>query len=153
MKANDGRGNTPKRDTWQTPSWIFDPLNEQYSFDFDCCADEENRKVFHYADNFENHYQIRGIAWMNPPFSKARKMFEHFFKVVRKGVAIYRCDNFETMIWQRIIFPRISWIFIPDRRVAYDGLKGTGVRFPSALIGYNVEPPRELNGTLLFMSH
>ena len=56
-------------------------------------------------------------------------MFEHFFKVVIKGVAIYRCDNFETKIWQEIIFPKATWIFIPNKRIVYDGLDGGGVGF------------------------
>ena len=86
---------------------------------------------------------------MNPPFSLAWKMFEHFFKVVKRGVAIYRCDNFETGVWQKIIFPKCSWVFIPNRRVCYDGLDGDGARFPSALIGFNVDPPKNIEGICL----
>ncbi len=87
---------------------------------------------------------------MNPPFSIAWKMFEHFFKVMNKGVAIYCCDNFETGLWQKIIFPNATWIFIPNKRVSYEGLDGDGARFPSALIGFNVEPPKGLEGTILY---
>jgi hypothetical protein len=65
------------------------------------------------------------------------------------GVAIYRCDNFETGIWQKIIFPNATWIFIPDRRVCYEGLDGDGARFPSALIGFNVDFPNVLTGITL----
>jgi hypothetical protein len=95
------------------------------------------------------------ICWMNPPFSKAKQMFEHFFKVVNKGVTIYRCDNMETAVWQEVILPNASWIFIPKGRVSYtpfetgDMRKGAGTRFPSALIGYNVPKPTNLEGTLL----
>ncbi len=151
MKANNGKGNNPLRDGWITPSWIFDPLNKQYKFTFDCCADEHNRKVIGFTINFLNLKDYKpSMAWMNPPFSIAWKMFEHFFKVAKKGVAIYRCDNFETGLWQKIIFPNATWIFIPNKRVSYEGLDGDGARFPSALIGIGVEPPRDLKGTILF---
>jgi hypothetical protein len=92
---------------------------------------------------------------MNPPFSKALEMFRHFFKVVNKGVAIYRCDNFETKIWQDVIFSNASWVFIPKGRVSYTPFEvgnmrgGNGTRFPSALIGFNVEPPKNIEGKLL----
>ena len=86
---------------------------------------------------------------MNPPFSKALEMFKTFFYIMGKGVAIYRCDNMETKIWQEIIFPKASWIFIPLGRICYEGMEGSGSRFPSALIGYNVKPPKGIKGTLL----
>lgn len=150
MKANNGSGNNESRDEWQTPQWLFDILDNQYNFVFDCCASIANRKKHFYSYNFEKSKYI-GIkmAWMNPPFSKASEMFKHFFKTVRKGVAIYRADNFETKIWQEVIFPNASWIFIPNKRIAYEGMAGKGSRFPSALIGFNVEPPKELGGITL----
>ncbi len=151
MVANDGSGNIPSRDEWQTPQWLFNKLDNQYSFSFDCCATDSNSKAPGYSDNFVNIKRnwITEVCWMNPPFSKAYEMFEHFFKVVRKGVAIYRCDNMETKIWQEIILKKASWIFIPNKRIAYEGMEGKGSRFPSALIGFNVDPPKELEGTLL----
>ncbi len=148
MKANNGKGNNPIRDEWETPQELFDKLHSQYKFTLDCCANKDNSKLSYHSNNFEDIKQV-DIAWMNPPFSKAWKMLEHFFKVVKKGVAIYRCDNFETAIWQKIIFPNCSWIFIPNRRISYEGLDGDGARFPSALIGIGVDIPKGLTGTIL----
>lgn len=149
MKANNGKGNNPLRDGWRTPSELFEALHSQYSFEFDCCANIKNKLCNDFSDDFESIDIVEEIAWMNPPFSLAWKMFEHFFKVVEKGVVIYRCDNFETGLWQKVIFSNCSWIFIPNRRVCYEGLDGDGARFPSALIGFNVPEPRELIGIIL----
>jgi len=149
MKANNGKGNNPLRDGWQTPKGLWNKLHEQYIFEFDCCANGSNSKTKGYSNKFEEWQCIKRVAWMNPPFSIAWKMFEHFFKVVEKGVCIYRCDNFETGLWQRVIFPNASWVFIPNKRISYDGIEGDGARFPSALIGYNVDIPKGLSGTLL----
>jgi len=68
-----------------------------------------------------------------------------------RGVAIYRCDNMETQIWQKIILKNANWIFIPNKRYNYVGMKGKGSRFPSALIGFNVDYPKNLEGTLLLI--
>ena len=152
MKGNDGTGDIPARDFWETPQHFWDLLDEQYSFTFDCCAEPFNKKTINYSDNFEVQIKvpIDNSCWMNPPFSKAKEMFTHFFRVVKKGVAIYRCDNFETTLWQNIIFPNVDWIFILNKRLQYEGLKGNGSRFPSALVGIGVEPPVNLKGTVLF---
>ena len=119
-KGNDGKGNVPERDLWETQQELWDNLDRQYRFIFDCCASEENSKTDLHSSDFKNVKEddINNMCcWMNPPFSKAWKMFEHFFKVVEGGVAIYRCDNFETGIWQKVIFPKISWVFIPNKRI------------------------------------
>lgn len=149
MKANDGSGNNESRDEWETPKWLFDKLDKQYNFNIDCCATEQNKKRDYIVEDFLDINYSPLSGWMNPPFSKAYRMFEHFFEVMTRGVAIYRCDNFETKIWQEIIFPKASWVFIINKRIAYEGQDGNGARFPSALIGFNVDPPKHLKGTLL----
>lgn len=150
MKANNGKGNIPLRDEWQTPQELWNKLHNQYNFNFDCCAEKDNTKCKDWTNCFEENFLFKNrVCWMNPPFSIAWKMFEHFFKVVKKGVAIYRCDNFETGLWQKVIFPNASWVFIPNKRISYDGLDGDGARFPSALIGVGVDIPKGLSGTLL----
>ena len=52
----------------------------------------------------------------------------------------------KTKIWQEVILNKADWVFIPNKRIAYEGMEGKGSRFPSALIGIGVEPPKELNG-------
>ncbi len=159
MIRNNETGNTSLRDEWQTPKKLWNKLNEQYKFSIDCCANKENTKCKHYyycskEKPFENYNSISFIytCWMNPPFSKAFLMFEHFFKVIKKGVAIYRCDNMETKIWQEIIFKNANWIFIFNKRISYEKFKGSGSRFPSSLIGIGVKPPINLNDTILLIT-
>lgn len=150
MKANNGSGNNELRDSWETPKWLFDILNKQYKFTFDCCATKENTKCRFFSDNLMTiGFSTKEILWMNPPFSKAFQMFNLFFDSNCCGVAIYRCDNFETKIWQEKIFPYADWIFIPNKRIAYEGMNGSGSRFPSALIGIGLEPPKGIKGVCL----
>jgi len=150
MKANNGTGNIESRDEWETPQWLFNKLQSQYRFNYDCCCNLNNTKCPSGTNDFLSKSFGDGVInWMNPPFSKALEMFKHFFKVIPKGVAIYRCDNFETKIWQEVIFPNASWVFIPNKRIAYEGMNGSGSRFPSALIGFNVPLIESLDGITL----
>lgn len=156
-KGNDGSGDNESRDDWETPQWLFDLLNEQYHFEFDCCSTKENSKTVCFCNDFLSVISKDVNCWINPPFSKAKEMLEHFFKVIKKGVAIYRCDNMETKIWQEIILKNASWIFIPKGRVAYsynEKLRGgKGARFPSALIGLNLPVIKNIDGITLFLKN
>jgi len=150
--GNNGKGNIEERDNWQTPQWLFDRLDKQYNFTFDCCADENNTKCNVWTDDFLDYNDdfCHDVSWMNPPFSKALYMFDNFFKKIKRGVCIYRCDNMGTKIWQDIIFKNADWILIPKKRISYEGKKGKGTRFPSALIGLNLETPK-IQGTILLI--
>lgn len=150
--GNNGKGNIVERDDWWTPQWLFDKLDEQYDFEFDCCADDDNTKCVYWSDNFiDNMPHNDYISWMNPPFTKAKEMFEHFFKVVNKGVAIYRCDNIETKLWMDIM-KKADWIYVFDGRINYEGKAGKGARFGSALIGVGLDYPKLNCGQLLICS-
>jgi hypothetical protein len=155
MKANNGSGDNELRDNWKTPQVIRVLLNQQYSFQVDCCADENNTLALEWYSQSHSFEEVKdtihSMCWMNPPFSKAEIMFKQFFKIVKKGVAIYRCDNLETQIWQKHILPFADWIFIPSYRICYEGHDGKGARFPSALIGIGVPPPKLIKGTVLLI--
>ena len=45
MKGNNGTGNTTDRDDWETPQELWNILDQQYSFTFDCCASKNNSKL------------------------------------------------------------------------------------------------------------
>ena len=153
LRHNKGTGNTSPRDLWQTPQKLFDRLNSQYHFKVDCCASKDNFKCKKYFEDFEKILKVPQVAWINPPFSNAYAMFDHFFKVVQKGVGIFRCDNMETKIWQNLILKNATWVFIPNRRIVYEGLNGGGAVFGSALIGYNVDPPKLIGTVLEVVDH
>lgn len=147
MKGNNGTGNNNERDIWETPQKLWDELNLQYNFKLDCCANFKNTKLKNnYTDKLETYGWKTTCGWMNPPFSKALLMFKHFFKICITGVAIYRCDNMETKVWQDIILKNADWVFIPKGRISYEGMAGKGSRFPSALIGKGVPKPKNLEG-------
>lgn len=145
--------NNSTRDEWRTPFDLYQNLRSQYKFNFDCCATSANAKTAHWTDDFLSYWPGRKTHstrfWMNPPFSKAQTMFDHFFSIAVEGVAIYRCDNMETEIWQVSIIPHCDWIFVIRGRINYEGFSGNSPRFPSALIGVGLDPPQDVEGVTL----
>ena len=80
-KGNSGEGNIPERDEWETSKELFDLLNKQYTFEFDCCANAKNKKCIGFSNDFlseKEDYILDAVCWMNPPFSKAKEMFEKY---------------------------------------------------------------------------
>lgn len=80
-KSDYGGSNTPVeiRDSWQTPMWLWNPLNDIYHFDIDVAASHEN----HLCDNYftiehdalnrdwvTSGDSVRSSVWCNPPYSK-----------------------------------------------------------------------------------
>ena len=62
-----------KSDEWTTPQWLFDKLNEQYSFTLDPASDGLNNKcVKHYTiqtDGLSQSWKGETV-FINPPYSK-----------------------------------------------------------------------------------
>jgi len=148
MKGNNGSGNNVSRDDWRTPKELFNTLNNQYNFAFDCCASKENRKCELYSDDFQNEWLRLHRAWINPPFSKATEMIDHFFDRTISGIGIYRIDNIESYLWN-FILNNADWVFIIRGRTNYEGHEGHGARFGSALFGVGVPPPENIEGVAL----
>ena len=137
----------PRSDEWETPAWIFNPLHDQYRFAVDLAATKHNTKTYKWLDSFLTAPFWDGVGWCNPPFSLASEFFAEIATQSNlhsaQCVAIYKSANMETKSW-RHIFSSCSWIAHPHKRVNYlvDGVEGKGAQFASAVIGWNVPPPR-----------
>ena len=62
-----------KYDTWETPQWLFDELNDEFNFTLDVCADHNTNKCKNYFDLEKNGLKqewSNEICWMNPPYGK-----------------------------------------------------------------------------------
>lgn len=62
---------------WQTPSSLFDPLDDEFHFTLDVCASKENakcEKFFSEEDDGLKQSWSGNICWMNPPF-KTKKIW------------------------------------------------------------------------------
>ena len=70
MAITDNKGMfSSNTDLWATPQYFFDRLNEEFGFEIDVCATDENAKCDKYftleTDGLNQDWN--GICWMNPP--------------------------------------------------------------------------------------
>jgi len=62
------------KDDWETPSWLFESLNNKYHFDLDAAATEQNAKCSMYFDEADNGLKQDWTkfksVFVNPPYSR-----------------------------------------------------------------------------------
>jgi phage N-6-adenine-methyltransferase len=72
MSINQGLF-TSNTDLWATPQSFFDKLNEEFNFELDVCANDDNAKCDRYftqeTDGLKQDW--KGICWMNPPYGRS----------------------------------------------------------------------------------
>ena len=66
VMGNNGPGD------WATPAEVFKPLDTEFGFTLDVCAEAWNAKVGKFYSPEQNGLsQIwRGVCWMNPPYGR-----------------------------------------------------------------------------------
>lgn len=57
---------------WETPQWLFDELNQEFKFELDCCATQENKKCAKYFSPEQDGLaqEWTGKVWCNPPYGR-----------------------------------------------------------------------------------
>ena len=60
---------------WATPDSLWKPLNDEFGFTLDVCANAENSKCARYWTKEQNGllHPWAGVCWMNPPYGKELK--------------------------------------------------------------------------------
>lgn len=68
---------------WATPQALFDDLHEEFGFETDVCATDDNAKCPRYYAKEDDglKQQWTGVCWMNPPYGRrigdwVRKAYE-----------------------------------------------------------------------------
>jgi phage N-6-adenine-methyltransferase len=66
---------TSETPEWETPQWLFDLLNEEFSFQTDVCASKNNHKCKQYYSRENDGLSKKwiGSCWMNPPYGREIK--------------------------------------------------------------------------------
>jgi phage N-6-adenine-methyltransferase len=60
------------KDNRPTPDWLFDTLNEEFGFELDAAASEENARCNEFYTEAMNGLICpwRGVVWCNPPYGQ-----------------------------------------------------------------------------------
>lgn len=130
------------RDTWRTPSAVFEALDRRFRFSWDLCADEHNAKCQQYLDAERDalRYDWHGFpGWLfcNPPFSRkdefaAKADFERTLGA--RVVMLLPGNKHEQPWWHKHVIGCATEVICFKGRVNYvppPGIKGHGAEFPS----------------------
>ncbi len=98
--AKENQQLTPRRDLsalfssaseeWATPQALFNSLNEEFHFNLDVCATQQNAKCERYFDKSQDGLaQVwDGVVWCNPPYGKTiQKWIEKGYESTQIGEA------------------------------------------------------------------
>ncbi len=121
-------------DEWATPQDLFDKLDEEFHFEIDVCATEENAKCAKYftaeSDGLKQNWG-RSVIWCNPPYSDikswAKKCSEH------NGIAVMLVPSRTDTKWfHDYCYGKAELRFIKGR-LHFNGSKNSAP-FPSMLV-------------------
>ncbi len=148
-------------DSWQTPQWLFDELNDEFNFDIDLCASVDNRKCTWFCADYLKDRLVRKLSqfndnlkeyigntacFMNPPYSNPKPFIEKAWEDSKwcKIACLIKCDP--STQWWAVFWdyktnkpkPGCEVRFFPKRirftpPKGWDGMAGSPA-FPSALI-------------------
>ena len=78
------------RQDWETPDELFGPLNDEFKFTLDVCADANNAKCSKFFTLSDDAFkqQWTGVCWMNPPFGTLGKWVKKAFEESQRGATI-----------------------------------------------------------------
>ena len=127
------------KDDWETPDDVFIPLDREFGFTLDVCANKINHKVGYYFDEEDNGLiQDWGtnICWMNPPYSQLKKWLEKAYTSSLNGATVVCLipARTDTKAW---------WNFVEGKaevrrrkgRIKFVGAKSSAP-FPSCIVIY-----------------
>lgn len=86
------------RQDWETPESMFLPLDAEFHFTLDVCANEKNKKCVLYLPEHVDALSVSWASlgtegypsrcWMNPPFGKQGKWVKKAYEESRKGATV-----------------------------------------------------------------
>ena len=137
-------------DEWETPQWLFDKLHEQFNFECDVAATNQNSKCFYYMDSSLDipWDTYEGACFLNPPYSKvAAFMKKAYEESVACGVTVVCLipSRTDTAYWHNYCMKASEIRFIKGR------LKFTlnkvemknGATFPSCIVVFDERMQRD----------
>ncbi len=121
---------------WETPQWLFDLLDNEFHFQVDVCASENNHKCERYYSRADDGLtqDWPAICWMNPPYGREIALWmAKATAEARKGIVVVclvpaRTDT--EWWWENCIAGEIRFI---RGRLQFTG-SNTAAPFPSAVV-------------------
>lgn len=126
--------------TWSTPKYLFDKLDDIFNFKLDPCCEHETAKCeIHYTkedDGLKQDWSKTGNAFVNPPFGRALPIWmKKCFNESQKGITVVMLipARPDSSHWHNIAFRFSSCICFMKGRITFGGGLNPAP-FPSAII-------------------
>lgn len=76
---------------WETPEWLFNVLNDEFSITLDLAASKINAKCKKYYDEAMDAFKQpwTGVCWLNPPYG--REVTQWVEKAYKEAVELHNC--------------------------------------------------------------
>ena len=147
-----------RKENWETPPEIFEPLNNYYKFELDLAADEINHKLPNWigpGGNYQDFLEVtpnfcKGFSccWINPPYGAyLLKFTTKIRQLAQAGVDIVALlpGSIDTGWFWNNVHPSTSLICGKRGRIQFLPRGKSGNPGPSILAIYNLqhlgEPP------------
>ena len=130
---------TSNDQTWETPNYLFNKLNNVFNFEIDVCALKETAKCENYftpeIDGLKQEWDK--TCWMNPPYGREQvkwvcKAFEETNKYSNQIVCLIPARP-DTKVWHEVIFPNAKAVCFIKGRIKF-GDSNASAPFPSAIV-------------------
>lgn len=137
MKA-DSACYSKGKDNWETPSWLFDLLDNEFDFGLDAAASLGNSKTTDYydeeLDSLKQSWRNKGTVWVNPPYSQWQKFIKKAYDESKKGACVVCLipSRTDTVAWHELVMKSDEIRFV-RRRVNFVG-GNSSAPFPSAIV-------------------
>jgi site-specific DNA-methyltransferase (adenine-specific) len=139
------------KDEWETPPEIFNPLDAEFDFDVDVCADENNNKcqlffckISETQNGLTADWAASGhkVFWCNPPYSNLKAWIAKNAAEAKKGMTCVMLipSRTDTKAWHTYIYDSKLWRFRPgiEARFLPGRVKFVGGKhcapFPSCIV-------------------
>jgi phage N-6-adenine-methyltransferase len=148
---------TSNREDWATPQDFFDRMNNEFSFDIDVCANENNAKCDQYydieKDGLGANSPWMGNIWCNPPYgTKMEQWLKKGMQEIQNGnanVVVYLIPcRTDTKAWHDYCMKSDEVRLIKGRLKYNDG--DSSAPFPSCVVIFRKE--RKFEGEPHFKS-
>ena len=122
-----------------TPDEIFNPLNDEFNFDIDLCATDENALLPRYYTKKQDLFkqEIKESGWANIEFVKAKKFAKFFHEQSLKfgSTIVMLCTVKSNTNWWRDYVMTSKEVRFINGKVYFKGENNTqGLRFPCAIV-------------------
>ena len=134
-----------EKDSWETPKWLFDLLDQEFHFNFDAACNHDNAKCAVCSGDSLDISWVRGAGMMsggrvflNPPYSQIAVFMKKAYEESQKG-AVVVClipARTDTKYWHDYVMKAQEIRFIKGRLKFGDSK--TGAPSPSVVVIFDI---------------